>query len=58
VSEQDRKRLLVRARSELARIMFELKQVKDHSTPSDYRQVAQIILELGAIRERIEKLSK
>jgi hypothetical protein len=58
MSERERQQAIVRARSQIARTMSELHRLKEHSTPSGWKQAAELIVELGKIRERLEHVEK
>lgn len=58
MSKQERKRRLIQARSSLAKSAFELSQMKEHSTPSEWKQVAEIIVEIGKIRDKLLRVEE
>lgn len=58
MSERERQQAIVRARSQIARTMGELHRLKEHSSPSGWKQAAEIIVELGKLRDRVERLDK
>lgn len=58
MSKLERKQRLVKARSELSQTMFELSKVKEHSTPSEWKQIASIIVEIGNIRDRLIRIEE
>ena len=58
MSERERAQAIMKARSQIARTMSELHRLKEHSSPSGWKQAAELIVELGKIRDRLEHLEK
>lgn len=58
MSERERQQVIAKARSEIAKTMWQLRKLKEHSSPSGWKQAAELIVELGEIRSRIEGLEK
>lgn len=51
MSEHERLYIVVKVRSLLAQSMFELHRLKEHSTPSGWKQAAEIIVAIGKLRD-------
>ena len=54
MSKREKAQVVIRARSEIARTMVELRKMRDHASPSEWKQAAEIIVELGKLRDRLE----
>lgn len=56
MGERERQLAIVRAKGALAQAMFELRKLKDHSTPSGWKQAAEVLVAIGKLRDCLDHL--
>jgi len=56
MSERERRAVIVKVRSLMAQSMFELHRLKEHSSPSGWKQAAEVIVALGKLRDCLEHI--
>lgn len=56
MSEIEKKRALVQARSELAKAMSTLHHIKAHFDKSGWKQIAEVIVSITELRQKLEHI--